>query len=284
MDSLIKNGSPYHKKNSKNIMMWVLEKLPSAKTVIRFIFWIQLISALMVFLLSQDSLFQTRKGIEYTMEEIDSSPSELRTRKFTRTTIPTLKKDKTQRPIVPLPSKISDQLDFSVVKIRGFGKGVLLSGQIADGDALKFVEFIKNTKGLPLEFVALHSPGGSITEAMTIGEEIRERGLKTLLPGHSYCYSACPYIMAGGVERIFSSYSLLGVHQHYFPKNMLIPVFFAVQTVQEGQAKTFRHLKQMGISTEIMEHILSTPPEEIYVLSIEELQRYNFATDLIKPA
>ena len=94
MDSLIKNGSPYHKKNSKNIIMWVLEKLPSAKTVIRFIFWIQLISALMVFLLSKDSLFQTRKGIEYTMEEIDSSPSELRTRKFTRTTIPTLKKDR----------------------------------------------------------------------------------------------------------------------------------------------------------------------------------------------
>ena len=90
--------------------------------------------------------------------------------------------------------------------------------------------------------------------------------------------------MAGGVERIFSSYSLLGVHQHYFPKNMLIPVFFAVQTVQEGQAKTFRHLKQMGISIEIMEYILSTPPEEIYVLSIEELERYNFATDLIKPA
>ena len=153
------------------------------------------------FLLSQESLFQTRKGIEYTMEEIDSSPSELRTRKFTRTTIPTLKKDKTQRPIVPLPSKISDQLDFSVVKIRGFGKGVLLSGQIADGDALKFVEFIKNTKGLPLEFVALHSPGGSVMEAMIIGEEIRERALKTMLPGHSYCYSACPYIMAGGIER-----------------------------------------------------------------------------------
>ena len=65
---------------------------------------------------------------------------------------------------------------------------------------------------------------------------------------------------------------------------MLIPVFFAVQTVQDGQAKTFRHLKQMGISTEIMEHILSTPPEEIYVLSTEELEKYNFATELIGPA
>ena len=284
MHSLITSDTPYHQKNSKSIMMWFLEKLPLAKTVILFIFWIQITSALMVFFLSQESLFQTRKGIEYTIEEIDSSPSELRTRKFTRTTIPTLKKDKTQRPSVTLPSKISDQLDFSVVKIRGFGKGVLLSGEIADGDAQKFVEFIKNVKGLPIEFVALHSPGGSVMEAMIIGEEIRERALKTMLPGHSYCYSACPYIMAGGIERIFSSYSLLGVHQHFFPDNMLIPVYFAVQSVQEGQAKTFRHLKQMGINTEIMEHILSTPPEEIYVLSTEELEKYNFATELIGPA
>ena len=76
MHSLITSDTPFHQKNSKSIMMWVLEKLPPAKTVILFIFWIQLTSALMVFFLSQESLFQTKKGIEYR-EELNSSAKAL---------------------------------------------------------------------------------------------------------------------------------------------------------------------------------------------------------------
>ena len=83
--------------------------------------------------------------------------------------------------------------------------------------------------------------------------------------------------MAGGVERI-SIYTFWGPST-LFSKNMLIPVFFAVQTVQEGQAETFRYLKQMGISTSM--DIFCQRPLKKFMSSIEELERYNFATDLI---
>lgn len=264
-------------------MIWIFEKLPTARTVIVSIFWLQIVSAILVFWLVHQNLLETRFGTQYMVEEIDNSPSELKVRKYKKKVVPKLKQDDNQRPNVNLPSKITDNLKFSIVNINELGKGMLLSGSIGEGDALRFIEFIKNSKDIDFEFVALQSPGGLVEEALIIGEEIRERELITVLPGNSYCYSACPYIMAGGTERIFSAYSLLGVHQHYFSQNPIIPVFFAVQSIQEGQAKTFRHLKKMGINTDIMEHILSTPPREIYVLNTEELEKFNFATEIVEP-
>lgn len=47
--------------------------------------------------------------------------------------------------------------------------------------------------------VALGSGGGSVKDAMLAGREIRARGLETVLVGN--CYSACPLVFAGGVER-----------------------------------------------------------------------------------
>ena len=38
----------------------------------------------------------------------------------------------------------------------------------------------------------------------------------------------------------------------------------------------------MGISTDVMEHILDTPPEEIYIFNVEELLKFNFATEIVE--
>lgn len=47
--------------------------------------------------------------------------------------------------------------------------------------------------------VLLGSGGGSVKDALLAGREIRRRGLNTTLFGN--CYSACPLVFAGGVDR-----------------------------------------------------------------------------------
>ena len=59
-----------------------------------------------------------------------------------------------------------------------------------------------------------------------------------------------------------------------------MPLYFAVEDIQKSQAETFRHLKKMGINTDVMENILETPPDEVYLLSRDELIKYNFVTHL----
>jgi hypothetical protein len=91
-----------------------------------------------------------------------------------------------------------------------------------------------------------------------------------------FCYSACPYLLAGGEAREIDAQASVGVHQHYFGENSLLPAFVAVEDIQRGQGDVMAYLDEMGIDPLVMQHALATPPDEIYVLLEEELQRYGF--------
>jgi hypothetical protein len=88
--------------------------------------------------------------------------------------------------------------------------------------------------------IVLRSPGGNVDAAIEMGRLIRKRGLSVAVGGTrlrdcpandllcgrgwregakgtvysvSYCLSACPYMLAGGVRRMFGLFSFVGVHQ-----------------------------------------------------------------------
>ena len=67
---------------------------------------------------------------------------------------------------------------------------------------------------------------------------------------------------------------MVGVHQHYFDQNVALPAIFAVEDIQRGQAEVMVYLIEMGIDPALMRHALATPPDEIYLLLPEELERY----------
>ena len=263
-------------------MLNLLKKLPSVRLVILSVLWLQIGVALVIFWITHNNLIETRFGTRYVTTELETFPATKQKQIFRNKVIPSLKKNDEYLPKLRLPNELPNELEFQKVFIDGLGNGILFAGPISDGDTERFTNFLDKNKETSFSFVALHSPGGTVSEALSLGREIRDRKLKTVLSSNAFCFSACPYVMAGGSERIFSSHSLLGVHQHYFTENLYIPVYFAVQTVQEGQANTFKHLKKMGISTDVMEHILDTPPEEIYIFNVEELLKFNFATKIVE--
>jgi hypothetical protein len=91
--------------------------------------------------------------------------------------------------------------------------------------------------------------------------------------------SACPYVLAGGAQRSIDDTALVGVHQHYFGQNTLLPAAFAVEDIQHGQGEVMRYLIDMGIDPAVMQHALTTPPDQIYVLLPDQLEAYGFIGD-----
>ncbi|KUJ77770.1 hypothetical protein AVO44_15690 [Ruegeria profundi] len=181
---------------------------------------------------------------------------------------------------LPVPEAFPDRLDFSVQEVEGLGRVLLLSGQIEVDDSSRFASYLSDMKEKP-DLVALHSPGGVVSEALSIGKRIREAELASAVLAGAMCVSSCPYILAGGEDRIVSLRGLVGMHQHYYDQPRLIPVVFAVEGIQKGQGETMQHLIDLGVDPSLMLYSLNTPPEEIYVLVEEELLDTRIATQVI---
>lgn len=179
---------------------------------------------------------------------------------------------------IALPDDLPPRLEFSLQDSEEHGRILLVAGAIQGGDAQRFEAYLASLE-TPVAVVAIHSSGGRVSEALRIGRTIREQELQTLVAPDAACVSACPYMFAGGVERIAAADAWIGLHQHYYDnQDSILPAFLAVQGVQAGQAETMTFLNDMDVDPLIMVHALKTPPEEVYFLVEEELTRYRLAT------
>lgn len=170
------------------------------------------------------------------------------------------------------PGTLPDRLTLT----QGDGAVWRLEGTIASGDAERIIGRLAETAPATL---ILQSPGGSVPDALAIGRHLREAGIGTRMLRGEICYSACPYLFAGGSRREIEDGASIGVHQHYFGESTILPAFVAVESIQRGQGEVMIYLDDMGIDPMVMQHALTTPADEIYVLLPEELDRYGFATD-----
>src|SRR5829696_1738004 len=84
-------------------------------------------------------------------------------------------------------------------------------GTIEPGTAERFAAEIEK-RGSYVKTIVLHSPGGSVGDALAMGRLIRSRGFATEVEGGRTCASSCPLVFAGG-ERRAGERSAIGVHQ-----------------------------------------------------------------------
>ncbi|APG48970.1 Clp protease (plasmid) [Phaeobacter porticola] len=199
------------------------------------------------------------------------------TRRFTPDRLPARAPSPGSRPL-PTTDDMPSRLSFATPQWQG--KTVLtLTGRIAEGDATRFTEYLA-TQDTPPTLVYLNSPGGSVRDALDIGRTIRERKMNTVMSASDICLSACPYVLAAGVARYADQDAMVGVHQHYFGQNTVLPAFVAVEQIQRGQGDVMRYLQDMGVDPLLMQHALVTPADEIYLLTSEEREFYRLTTSL----
>ena len=178
------------------------------------------------------------------------------------------------RPMVQ-PARDPGELPDRLVLTALDGTSYRLEGGIDGGDAARLIALIDAADPTP-ETLILQSPGGSVSDALELGRHIRAKGIKTQMLAGEYCYSACPYLLAAGATRDINADASVGVHQHYFGQNTFLPAAFAVEDIQRGQGEVMTYLNDMGIDPLVMQHALSTPPDQIYVLVPDELVKYGF--------
>jgi hypothetical protein len=181
-------------------------------------------------------------------------------------------------PGFPGDGRVPRRLTWATAEIAG-APALLLTGAIAPGDAARFADHLDGLENRP-DTVALHSPGGSVRDALEIGRRLRTEGLATRVGPDAACFSACPYILAGGVRRTVSRTAMVGVHQHYFGENAILPAFMAVEDIQSAQADVMTYLDEMGIDPLLMVKAMQTPPDDIYILVASELEGLALATEL----
>lgn len=153
---------------------------------------------------------------------------------------------------------------------------LIATGTIVPGTADSFAAEVGKRGGY-VRTVVLHSPGGSVQDALKMGRLIRERGYHTAVESGRYCASSCPLVFAGGVERRAADRAAIGVHQ-----------VFAVTAsgvgdapgdhAQRISAECQRHLRDMGVDLEVWLRAMETPKEQLYYFSRNELTELRLAT------
>ena len=114
--------------------------------------------------------------------------------------------------------------------------------------------------------IILSSPGGDVYSALLIASEIDRRGLATVIPHESICYSACSFLYLAGHRR--ETLGSLGVHQISSEDPDLVSGQIALSDILEM-------LNGFGVPNGLIVLMLRTAPEDMYVLTSEEIDRYS---------
>ena len=150
-------------------------------------------------------------------------------------------------------------------------KTIKVLGDIEFDFSNKLIEEVN--KHPEVETIALGSGGGVVYEAMRAGVFIRNRGLNTQL--WNGCYSACPLVFFGGVERtIWSPYPVLVFHQ--ISSNGV-----AVPPNDESYAHVHNYLIVMGVNAKyILQNMHNAPPQKMTIIdgSDSALCKFKVAT------
>ncbi len=186
-------------------------------------------------------------------------------------------------------------------------------GTIAPGSASAFAKLVASLGGRRLP-VLISSHGGSVRDALEMGVLIRSKGLavavaRTLIANcperarecpnargqamsaGAFCASACPLVLAGGVERLVGPSSLVGVHQITTVMKETEGAAGVTKTVkvyEQGWVdKTVEsYLTQAGVGEPVMTLLRKTPAGSIHWLSLDDLKASGLATgalDLAQP-
>lgn len=150
-------------------------------------------------------------------------------------------------------------------------------GTIVPGVAKAFADEIEKRGGY-VKTVVLHSPGGSLHDALAIGRLIRERKFATEVESGRYCASACPLVFAGGVERRAGAKAAIGVHRAVTLSTSPAVERDGMEDGQRVSALAQKYLREMGVDLAVWIHAMETPSDRLYYFKAEELTGLKLAT------
>lgn len=151
---------------------------------------------------------------------------------------------------------------------------VIIKGEILPGELDAIKKDIESNLDAPPEsysqrLFVLASYGGDSEEAMRIGRYIREIKGTTMVPETGKCYSACIFVLAGGVKHIIEG--PVAINQPDFELHMDVSEQTSISRVLPLTTDFF---EEMNIPPSLAQEMYVVPPSELRLLSESELSFY----------
>jgi hypothetical protein len=183
--------------------------------------------------------------------------------------------DGDERRYAPLQSdpQLAAAMTFDLL---GDGR-LLATGRIDPGTAERLKAEIAK-RGRYVKTIVLHSPGGSVADALAMGRLIRQEGFATAVDDRRYCASSCPLVFAGGVERVAGEQAVIGVHQVFAAPGEDMTDEIGMAGAQVVSAECQRYLHEMGVDLDVWIDAMETAKDQLFVFRPEELLALKLAT------
>lgn len=184
--------------------------------------------------------------------------------------------------LTPLPQPDGAMAKPMTFELVGGGK-LMATGTITPGLSEAFAAEVAK-RGDYIKTVVLNSPGGSVTDALTMGRLIRDKKFATEVEAGKYCASSCPLVFAGGVERRAGDKAAIGVHQVAALGSAGAAPRDEMDVAQRISARCQRYLGDMGINLQVWVHAMETPHDKLFIFKPDELKSLNIVTTVATPA
>jgi hypothetical protein len=211
-------------------------------------------------------------------------------------------------------------MDFALVQDGDCSQScvqwISAEGRITEETPRLFERLLKRLNGRKLP-VVIQSAGGDVDAALAIGHMIRTAGLETDIgrtqldncpmldprcpektvkdgwsagkarAGSAYCFSACPFLFAGGFPRAAAINVYIGVHQITMVHRSATRGKSDRRTVRETTSTTLSsalreklagYFREMGISQNIFVMMALAKPDEMYHVPREERETSGLIT------
>jgi hypothetical protein len=140
---------------------------------------------------------------------------------------------------------------------------IILDGEIDERSALNFRQVLRTAK--QAKTLILKSPGGLVSEALLIADDVQQRDLATLIPPDAQCFSACAFIFLAGADR--TAMGALGVHQISSDLPDLERAQLAISDIIDA-------LDRFGAPAGVLTTMFRTSADQMHVFSQEEIVLY----------
>lgn len=111
--------------------------------------------------------------------------------------------------------------------------------------------------------VVLDGPGGVLGEAILIAEEVRRRGLSTLVTANHSCASACAIVFLSGRTKYLGAGASVGLHSASYADGRADP---------QATELMATYLSQLGVPRATLRRMAQTAPSDIRWLTVSEQQ------------
>jgi len=178
---------------------------------------------------------------------------------------------------VPFPHKSFQEAEPMRFQPVGDDR-LLLEGTIVPGTAREFERYLIDNPLKEGSELLLHSPGGSVRDAIAMARQARELGLNTRIAAEGYCASSCPLLFASGIERHADKNAWIGVHQIYALEGSIGTLADGMDQAQRVSAEAQELLVDFGVDPRVWIHAMQTPKDRLYLFTPEELSEYALVT------